>query len=56
MLSQTRKALVRLVEEEGNSIYRASRIIGINNATAKVILRKYRATGVLFVKKSDIAL
>jgi hypothetical protein len=40
--SQKRKELIKLVFDDQVSIYRASRLLGINNATAKVIIRKYR--------------
>lgn len=39
--------------EDGVSIYRASKITGINNATAKVIIRKYRDEGTIFLRKSE---
>lgn len=39
--------------EDRVSIYRASKITGINNATAKVIIRKYREGGTIFLRKSE---
>lgn len=50
--TQKRKELINLVIEDQVSIYRASRITGINNATAKVIIRKYREDGAIFIRKS----
>ena len=36
------------------SIYRASRLVGINNATAKDILRKYRREGTVYARKHEL--
>jgi hypothetical protein len=37
------------------SIYKASRLACINNATAKDIIRKYRKSGTVFVRKDELA-
>lgn len=50
---QLRKELIRVVEEDGVSIYRASRMLGIKNCTAKVILRQYRRKGHIFKRRSE---
>jgi transposase len=36
------------------SIYQASRLLGINNATAKDIVRKYRREGTVFIRKAEL--
>ena len=36
------------------SIYRASRLVGINGATAKDIVRKYREDGTVYVRKGEL--
>jgi transposase len=51
---QRRLRLIELVVEENVSIYKASRIAGINNATAKDIIRKYKNTGNIFIRKQEI--
>ena len=38
------------------SVYKASRVAGINNATAKDIIRKYRKSGTVFVRKEELKL
>jgi hypothetical protein len=46
--------LIELVIEDKLSVYRASRMIGINNATAKDIIRKYKRNGTVFVRKEEM--
>jgi len=42
-----------MVQEELYSVYEASKLLGINNATAKVIIRNYRREGRVFVRKNE---
>lgn len=42
-----------MVVNEGVSIYRAGRLLGINNSTAKVIVRQYREKGVIFKRRGE---
>jgi len=42
-----------MVIEHGISIYKASKLLEINNATAKVIIRKYRSDGSIFRRKGE---
>lgn len=53
---QRRRKLIELVTEENMSVYKASRLAGINNATAKDIIRKYRKNGTVFVRKEELKL
>lgn len=39
--------------DEGVSIYQASRDLGIKNSTAKVIVRNFKKTGHIFMKKRE---
>jgi transposase-like protein len=48
-----RKELIRLVEQEGASVYGASRTLGIKNCTGKVIMRQFRKSGHVFVRKAE---
>lgn len=45
--------LIEMIMENGLSIYRAAKILGINNSTAKAILRKYRRSGHIFRRKHE---
>ena len=47
-----RKKLIDLVDDEGLSIYRACRIIGMKNVTAKSIMKSYRLNNHIFQRKS----
>jgi len=42
------------VVDEKMSVYKASRETGINNATAKDIVRKYRKSGTVFIRKEEM--
>ncbi len=42
-----------MVIEQKMSIYQTSRLLNINNATAKDIIRKYKKDGTVFVRKTD---
>lgn len=46
--------LIELVEEQKMSIYEASKMAGINNATAKDIVKKYRREGKVFIRKAEL--
>jgi len=35
------------------SVYQASRVVGIKNATAKVIVRRYRRDGAIFRRRKE---
>jgi ribosomal protein S25 len=48
-----RKRLVSLVFEEGISIYRASKMLKINNSTAKAIVRNFRNKGIIFKRRHE---
>jgi hypothetical protein len=37
---------------QGFTVYRASKVLNINNSTAKAIIRKYRRTGTIFMRKA----
>lgn len=41
-----------MVVQKGLSIYKASKKMGINNATAKVIIKKFKDQGAVFRRKS----
>ena len=45
--------LIEMIMENGLSIYRAAKILNINNSTAKAILRKYRRFGHIFRRKDE---
>jgi hypothetical protein len=45
--------LIQMVQDESYSVYEASKILGINNATAKVIIRNYRRKGRVFIRKNE---
>lgn len=51
--TQVRKMLIEMIMENGLSIYRAAKILNINNSTAKAILRKYRRFGHIFKRKDE---
>ena len=36
------------------SIYKASKLVGINGATAKDIVRKYKDDGTVYVRKGEL--
>lgn len=40
-----------MVFRSGFSVYRAAKVLGINQSTAKAIARKYRAKGTIFKRK-----
>lgn len=40
--------------KQGFTVYRASKILNINNSTAKAIIRKYRRNGTIFMRKSEM--
>jgi transposase len=42
-----------MVLENGFSIYKAAKILGINHSTAKAIMRKYRKNGSIFCRKME---
>jgi transposase len=42
-----------MVINNGVSVYRACRMLNINNSTAKAIVRKYQRKGVIFKRKSE---
>jgi transposase len=46
--------LIELVEERKMSIYEASKMVDINNATAKDIVKKYRREGKVFIRKAEL--
>jgi transposase len=46
--------LIELVEERNLSIYEASKMMDINNATAKDIIKKYRREGKVFIRKAEL--
>lgn len=48
-----RQKLIKMVEQDGFSIYRASRILGINNSTAKAIMRNYIKNNHIFRRKGE---
>lgn len=52
-LTQTRRKLIDLVVKHGKSVFDASCLVGIKNATAKVIIRKYRQEGAIFKRKGE---
>lgn len=49
--TQDRESLIEMVMEHNISIYRASEMLKINNATAKVIVKRFRDNGTIFTKK-----
>ncbi len=42
-----------MVSENGFSIYRAAKLLGLNHSTAKAIMRKYRRQGLIFRRKTE---
>ena len=50
---EMRKKLIELVHSEGCSFKKAADILGINQSTARMIVRKYERQGALFEKKQD---
>ena len=48
-----RQELINMVGEDGFSIYRASRMLGINNSTAKAIVRNYFEKNRIFRRKGE---
>ena len=46
--------LIEYVVEQRMSIYEASQMAGINNATAKDIIKKYRREGKVFIRKAEL--
>lgn len=53
ILVQLRKKLIKMVTEEGKSVYRACRDLDINNSTAKAIIRNYKRKGHIFKRKHE---
>ena len=50
---EIRQKLIHLVHQEGYSFKKAADVLGINQSTARMIVRKYERDGVLFEKKDE---
>ena len=49
-----REQLIRMVVEDDKHINKAAKKLGIKYSTAKLIIKKFKETGTLFVKKKPI--
>ena len=50
---KTRETLIDLVHKQGYTFKKASDFLGINQSTARMIVRKYERDGQLFEKKDQ---